>query len=75
MSTLIEDNEILREWLEREREKARAEFLRDMLQNKFGSVPDWADDLLVRASPADVQRWGIRVLKADTIKDVFAGGE
>jgi hypothetical protein len=73
MSSLIEDNEILREWMAEAGEKAKAEFLREMLQSKFGSLPTWADDLLARAAPSDVQRWGMRLVKAATIKDVFAG--
>ena len=50
---------------------ARVEILRDQLTAKFHTVPEWADEKLESATPAQVQRWLRKILTAETLTDVL----
>jgi hypothetical protein len=80
----LRENVILREWYDEAVAKGRSEgrtegvtegssrVVRELLQAKFGPLPAAVQQLLARASTSDVERWAIRILKADTLDAVFA---
>ena len=48
--------------------------LRKQLVRRFGPLPDWAERRLTDAEPAQLERWGERVLEAATLEAVLADG-
>jgi hypothetical protein len=42
------------------------------LINRFGTLPDWATQQMLTASPEQLDRWSERVLKAESIQGVLA---
>jgi predicted transposase YdaD len=81
---LIWENEVLRpalqEGLEKGLEQGRLEgqrnglaaLLRRQLQKRFGLLPAWAEERIEHAEAASLESWGLRVLDASTLEDVFA---
>jgi len=61
---------------ERGRKKSEArgaqELLRGQLQARFGPLSPEADARLAAADAAKLQRWGIRILTAASVAEVFA---
>jgi hypothetical protein len=65
--------------VERARQEGRQEGLRDgealllhrMLRQRFGELPDWVWPRLQQADTAQLERWGERVLNADSLGAVF----
>ncbi len=53
-------------------EKGAKEFLEDLIRAKFGDVSHEVKARLDKGSRADLKRWGTRILKADSIDEVFA---
>jgi len=48
-----------------------ARLLETQLQRKFGAIPDWATARIAQADTAVLQQWGLSVLDAQRIEDVF----
>jgi len=48
-----------------------ARILRRQLTRRFGPLPDWAEQRLQSAPPADLERWAERVLDAPTLDAVW----
>jgi len=47
---------------------ANVSLLRGQLDNKFGKLPKWVDARLRDATPAQIERWSIKILTADTLE-------
>jgi hypothetical protein len=45
--------------------------LREQLETKYGALPRWASDRLVKARPAQIERWIRKVLTAETLEGVL----
>ncbi|NYT25480.1 Rpn family recombination-promoting nuclease/putative transposase [Alcaligenaceae bacterium] len=45
--------------------------LSTLITHKFDELPDWAADRLEQASEADLKRWTLRILDAQSIEDIF----
>jgi len=58
---------------ERGRAEGQAQLLHSLLEAKFGKVPAWADERLAKASLADMQRWGAKILTARSIESALNG--
>jgi hypothetical protein len=52
--------------------QGEALFLKGLLVHRFGSLPEWAERRLAKASREELERWGKRVLEARTLEEVFA---
>lgn len=48
-----------------------ANVLQTLLQQKFGTLPEWATDQIHQADTNTLQRWAINVLNAQTLQAVF----
>lgn len=53
------------------RTEGRTEMLLELLEQKFGSLPDWVPGTVKAGSHADLKTWGSRVLTAATLADIF----
>ncbi|MBC2771192.1 hypothetical protein GTU67_14945, partial [Pusillimonas sp. 7-48] len=61
----------LEEGLSKGERHGAADVLHAQLQQKFGTLPDWAADLIHQADTNTLQRWAINVLSAQTLQAVF----
>jgi hypothetical protein len=43
----------------------------DLLEHRFGMVPDWARERLAVADRADLRAWSRRLLDAKSLDEVF----
>ncbi|MFA5597623.1 MAG: hypothetical protein WDA26_08665 [Pusillimonas sp.] len=48
-----------------------AGMLHTLLQQKFGDLPDWANQRLQHADTAVLQHWVVRIIHAQSLHDVF----
>ena len=55
-------------------QQGEALLLRRQLNRRFGPLPEWAARRLTDAGPAQLERWGERVLEAATLEAVLADG-
>ena len=70
---------LVQEWLEEGRQEGRQtgrqeeaqRFLRCLLVDKFGALPDWAEEKLQDAEIAQIEIWGQRTLRATILGEVF----
>ena len=46
--------------------------LERILVSRFGTLPDWAKQKLVSASPEQLERWADYVLKAESLRDILS---
>jgi hypothetical protein len=80
MLTIAQSYELrgLEKGLEKGREEGREEGLRGtvelMLEQKFSPLPDEARERLRDASMDDLVRFARRILKANTLEEIFEGG-
>ncbi|MBF0613245.1 MAG: hypothetical protein G8345_10290 [Magnetococcales bacterium] len=51
--------------------KGKTEMLLEILQDRFGCVPDWVDSKLAEADQETLRRWGKRLVRAERIEEVF----
>jgi Domain of unknown function (DUF4351) len=58
--------------LGREFKRGELSLLRRQIEERFGPIPEWAEDRLVERSTAELEELGLRVLKARTIEELFA---
>lgn len=52
--------------------KGRRILLERQLTRRFGNLPDWGRERLAQATAEQLDRWGDRVLDADSIQAVLA---
>ena len=52
-----------------------ARTLKNLVQRRFGDLPDWAVDRIDRADVDTLERWFYRVLDATALDDVFRDEE
>ncbi len=79
----IRTNSFLREIYQEGRDEGRGEgltqgeatMLRRQLEQRFGPLPDWAQEKLGQAQAAELEDWGLRLLEAATLNEVFATDE
>ncbi len=43
-----------------------------MLKTRFGAIPKWAEEKLSDAATDELENWGVRLISAKKIEDVFA---
>jgi len=58
---------------QRGRQSGKAALLLRLLERRFGVLPDWARDRVLAADTDMMEEWGLRVLDAASLDDVFAG--
>jgi hypothetical protein len=63
--------EWLREGLEKGRQEGEAALLLRLLERRFGALPDSVSERVRSAEIASLEQWGVRVLDAGGIDDVF----
>ena len=72
---IMRESWLVQEWLEEGRQTGREEeaqrFLRCLLVDKFGALPDWAEEKLQEAEVAQIEIWGPRTLRATILDEVF----
>ena len=54
------------------RKEGKMSLLKEMLVHRFSDLPAWAEKMLAEAGQEDLERWGLRLLDATTLEDVFA---
>ena len=52
-----------------------AKTLKNLVQRRFGDLPDWAVDRIDRADVETLERWSYGVLDATALQDVFRDDE
>jgi hypothetical protein len=57
---------------QRGKQWGEAAFLLRLLERRFGVVPDWARDRVRAADTAAIEEWGLRLLQAASLEEVFA---
>ncbi|MEO5334357.1 MAG: DUF4351 domain-containing protein [Magnetococcus sp. YQC-5] len=57
---------------ERARNEIEAKMLMRLLQRRFGEVPAWASEKLDNAESPALEEWGVRLLDAQSLDEVFA---
>lgn len=64
-----------RQWKQEGRQEGRQEgenaLLRKLLERRFGALPAWVDECLAKAGPAQLETWGLELLEAKALEDVF----
>ena len=60
---------LLRLWREK---RGEAALLLRLLERRFGVLPGWARDRVLAADTSVLEEWGLRVLDAATLEEVFA---
>jgi len=58
---------------QRGRQSGKAALLLRLLEHRFGVLPDWARDRVLAADTDRMEEWGLRVLDAASLDEVFAG--
>lgn len=51
--------------------EGQAGLFHDMLEDRFGALPKWAAERVLKATPAEIKRWSKRVLRAHTLEGVL----
>jgi hypothetical protein len=60
--------------MEKGMEKGQVKFFSFLLQQRFGELPGWVEARVQQAAPEDLETWGIRVLSAGSLEEVFGLG-
>jgi hypothetical protein len=58
---------------QRGRQSGKAALLLRLLERRFGVLPDWARDRVLAADTDMMEEWGLQVLDAASLDEVFAG--
>jgi hypothetical protein len=53
-------------------QQGEAALLLRLLERRFGVLPAWARDRVLAADTSMIEEWGLRVLDAKTLEEVFA---
>ena len=75
----IKNNPFLRDVFEEGRQEGHQEghlegergLLRRQLTRRFGPLPAWAEQQLDTADAATLEQWGLRLLEATSMEDMF----
>ncbi|MBF0139171.1 MAG: DUF4351 domain-containing protein [Magnetococcales bacterium] len=43
-----------------------------LLQRRFGSVPDWANEKITKANLSSLEEWSLRIFDAQSLDDIFS---
>ncbi len=54
-------------------QQGESTLLQKQLERRFGALPAWVPQRLAQASPAQIEMWGLELLDAASLEDVFAG--
>ena len=54
------------------RQEGEQILLQRMLTRRFGDLPEWAQQQLLKANPEQLEQWADRLLDAPTLKSVFS---
>jgi hypothetical protein len=57
---------------EQGKQQGLASLLLRLLEQRFGALPAWVGERVAAAEPAALEEWGLRVLDAGSLDDVFA---
>lgn len=71
MNALQQAQALYAEWVQQTQRDAHATLLADLLAERFGDVPPEARERIEHASGDTLRRWARRVLRAQTLADVF----
>jgi hypothetical protein len=75
LKEILENRVLGREFkrgLEQGVQQGELTLLRRQIKERFGPIPQWAEDRLATRSAAELEELGVRVLKAKTIEELFA---
>ncbi|MBF0174529.1 MAG: DUF4351 domain-containing protein [Magnetococcales bacterium] len=53
-------------------QEGKAEMLMHLLQRRFGTIPDWANEKIAKAEPPSLEAWGLRFVDAKSLNEVFS---
>ncbi len=67
----ISENKVFARAYQRGFEKGERLFLRRMIENRFGILPDWADQHFAQLSGPELSDMGLRLLDAQTLQELF----
>jgi predicted transposase/invertase (TIGR01784 family) len=56
-------------------QQGEAALLKKQLACRFGALPAWVPERLAQASPAELETWGLELLGAASLEEVFASGD
>ncbi len=62
----------LREGEQKGRQQGEGALLLRQLERRFGLLPGWATDRVLAADTETIEEWGLRMLDAATLDEVFA---
>ena len=60
------------EGLQEGKQEGGALLLTCQLKKRFGSLPDWAGQKLKEADSATLETWGLNLLSANRLEDIFS---
>ncbi|MBF0416198.1 MAG: DUF4351 domain-containing protein [Magnetococcales bacterium] len=49
-----------------------AKILPRLLQRRFGTVPEWANERIAKADLSSLEEWSLRIFDAQSLDDVFS---
>jgi predicted transposase YdaD len=71
----IENNPFLRDVFEEGRQEGQIEgeraLVRRLLERRFGVLPAWVEERIAAADPTALEQWGLRLLDATSLEEVF----
>ena len=57
--------------MQRSHRNGEASMLTRLLQRRFGSIPDWANEKVAKADLSSLEEWSLRIFDAQSLDDVF----
>jgi hypothetical protein len=67
----VMENKILGPAIRQGIAEGQQDMLRELLTEKFGTLPAWAAKCVAEASSSDMHRWARRILTSATIEDTL----
>jgi hypothetical protein len=61
----------LQDRLQEGRKEGEADFLKRLLERRFGPLPAWARERIATADTGALEEWGLRLLDADSLEVIF----
>ncbi len=52
--------------------RGEAKILTRQLQRRFGTIPEWASEKIIKAEPSSLEEWSLRIFEAQSLDDVFS---
>lgn len=59
------------EYLQQGIEKGEHNLLQQLMEKRFGPLPDWATEKLAQANSQQLETWGLKLLDAGSLDEVF----